>query len=382
MNDLELHNIVRDSLKDLQPDYNPGHWQLMRFKLITAQLVWPLKLLAPAAVTTAAVGTLLFSGQDTQVDNVPFTSLNLLDQKEPVELPYEGPMIKRNMIPLVPITPIEIEQEPKQDSNLSNLEPHSLELSSFINKPSTMRTFFLEREITTLLKGNVIDKDSTTYKVLERNKGKWQNSVVVCDWTSSMFRYGTQIFAWLNNNRNNQGLKGYVFFNDCDAEGKPLGAQSVGAMYHTTSKNPDHVLNTMITAVRKGLDNTDLRENDLEAIQFAINKYPLAQEIILIADNRSPVRWPHRMQSIDRPVRIILCGPTITGEAIQQDYIDLARATGGSIHTMEDDLDDVINIPKGKWLKVDNTYYKYQPKKDAFVPTFRKKRPKKDLTNL
>ena len=382
MNDLELHNLIRDSLKDFKPEYNHGHWQLMQFKLITAQVIWPLKLLAPIAVPAAIVGALLFNTQSADIDSKPEVLLTKLRQKAPVELTFEQqPMNYKKVIPFIPLDDNQLEKAVDHRQQIAELDPLSYGITSSLPAPSPMRTYFVEREITTLLRGNVVDKDSTTYKVLERNKEKWSNAVVVCDWTSSMFRYGTQIFAWLNNNQNNQGLKGYVFFNDCNDEGRQLtGSNSVGAMYHTVSKSSDHVLNTMITAVRNGMENTDLQENDLEAIQFAVNEFPNVEEVILIADNRSPVRWPDLMKTIDRPVRVILCGSTITGEAIQQDYIDLARSTRGSIHTMEDDLEDLTGIPNGRWLKVGDTFYRYHSKKDTFIPTQRRKRPKnKDI---
>jgi hypothetical protein len=94
-------------------------------------------------------------------------------------------------------------------------------------------------------------------------------------------------------------------------------------------------------------------ENDLEAICYAIKKYPENKEnIVLIADN-----WedPCDMQLIDFlkkekvPVKIIICG---VEDRLNTLYLELAHATGGSIHTMEEDLKDIAKIGEGKRFKI------------------------------
>ena len=151
---------------------------------------------------------------------------------------------------------------------------------------------------------------------------------------------------------------------------------TAGGMYHTVEKDPTKVLNVMIEAVRNGVGNADLKENDLEALMAASALYPQARELVLIADNVSPVRNPQLITEITKPVRIIICGTTLTEQAIQPIYLELAQSTGGSIHTIEDDLLNIAQIPHGKWIKVGDKYYRYSGKKQQFVETNRRKRPK------
>ncbi|MCH2085530.1 MAG: hypothetical protein MK226_24320, partial [Saprospiraceae bacterium] len=52
---------------------------------------------------------------------------------------------------------------------------------------------------------------------------------------------------------------------------------------------------------------------------------------------------------IDRPVRIILCG---TQFGINKQYLDLARATKGSVHTIEKDISNLMNLREGEKITI------------------------------
>jgi hypothetical protein len=267
--------------------------------------------------------------------------------------------------------------EPATLPQLQSLTTNGFKLFESPLQLTDLKTYFIEKAIRDLMLQGTINGDSTTFKVLDRNKSTWDQAAVVCDWSSSMFPYGTQIFTWLGENKDNQSLIGYLFFNDCDAQGNPLSkSPGEGGMYFTREKEPNKVLGVMIDAVRHGVGNTDLKENDFQALIEAQKLYPDAEELVLIADNVSPVRHPNLMDKINKPVRVIICGTTLTEQAIQPIYLQLAQATGGSIHTIEDDLLDVEHIAHGRWIKVGEKLYRFHSKKGRFVETNRKKRPK------
>ena len=66
---------------------------------------------------------------------------------------------------------------------------------------------------------------------------------------------------------------------------------------------------------------------------------PSENSIVMVADNYAPIR---DMQLLDKlvalkiPVNIIICGSN-SGN-IHYSYLQLAAATGGSIHTIEEDI--------------------------------------------
>ncbi|MDN5202909.1 hypothetical protein QQ008_16080 [Fulvivirgaceae bacterium BMA10] len=259
-------------------------------------------------------------------------------------------------------------------ASISFLSPKNFnELNS---EPLNFDTYLVELKIRNELMNRLISEDSTTYKVLDRNIEKWKNAVVVCDWTTSMFKYGTQVMTWLSEHEGADNIKGFVFFNDCDVDGMPLKeSDKKGGMYYTSSTNTGKVFKTMVKAIRKGSKNEDLVENDAEAIAFAYEQFPDVDEIILIADNVSPVRNLKFIADLPKPVKIIVCGTTLKDEvAIQPHYFTIARRTNGSIHTIEDDLEDVKRIKEETWIKIGERYFVYKDMK--FRPTKRKKRPK------
>jgi alpha-L-arabinofuranosidase len=121
------------------------------------------------------------------------------------------------------------------------------------------------------------------------------------------------------------------------------------------SGNSKKVIETAFEAMAKG----DHIENDLEAICYAIKKYPEnKQNVVLIADN-----WENPcdmallsfLKSQKIPIKIIVCGVT---DRMNTLYLDIAYATGGSIHTMEQDLIDVAKIGEGKTIKLNGMKFK------------------------
>lgn len=264
-----------------------------------------------------------------------------------------------------------LQEKPSTAPQLPLKPPSRLVLSQ-----PAYETFMIEHKIRQDILRKKISDDSTTYKVFERNWKKWKSAVVVCDWTSSMFKYGTQVVSWLSEHEDAKNIKGFVFFNDCDEDGRALqNSGKPGEMFTAWSTRTGVVLNAMISAVRKGRANQDLEENDAEAIQYANENFAGAEEIILIADNVSPVRNMELIKGIGKPVKIIICGTTLNPDlAIQPDYLSMAAQTGGSIHTMEDDLEDLKNIKKGTWIRVGDSYYKYTNR--DFRATNKKRRPK------
>ncbi len=386
MNDLELHQLVRDSLKEFKPAYDPRNWRLLQSRLILEPTGFPWKFLALLIIPLTLAGTLWWNYQPLSTASEMNTSPEIakVGLKTAHTAPIFTPYVPRSL-KTAPIEDVEDAKEETAHENKHSIPNYTLGMvypmgPQTLNTPAALnsyKTYFVEQKIRRLLLNKTIDQDSTTYKVLERNKEKWQSAVMVCDWTSSMFPYGTQIFTWLHHNQHNKALQAYVFFNDCDPTGTPLDhSNEGGGMFYTAEKNPQQVLSVMINAVRKGAENTDLQENDLEALLFASQQYPKADELVLIADNISPVRYPQLLKKVNKPVRIIICGTTLTDQAIQPIYLELAKATGGSIHTIEDDLIDLENIPEGRWIRVGDKYFRYKRKKGKFVLTNRHKRPR------
>ncbi len=75
----------------------------------------------------------------------------------------------------------------------------------------------------------------------------------------------------------------------------------------------------------------------------------------MIADNYAPVKDLELLLKFKFPVKIILCG---VSSYINSDYLDIARHTGGSIHTMESDIENLMLLKEGESITINKMKYK------------------------
>ncbi|UKN00444.1 hypothetical protein K6119_11945 [Paracrocinitomix mangrovi] len=179
--------------------------------------------------------------------------------------------------------------------------------------------------------------------VFERQP-KWENVLVVMDVTGSMSPYTAQTMSWLKSTQDSSGVKAFVFFNDGNAKSDNIKrAGKVGGIYGIENSSFTDVYKEMKATMKKG-GGGDRPENNVEALIQGTKDYPNAEEIIMIADNLSSPRDMTLIKDLNKPVHIILCGAKYS---VNEDYLQLALDTGGSVHTIEEDLDS-RNIQDGK----------------------------------
>lgn len=220
------------------------------------------------------------------------------------------------------------------------------------------------RKINSFIAGNGGITDSVVYKVFARHP-EWTKSLVIMDWTGSMYPYGAQAVLWHSLNLKKSGIRYFVFFNDGNMEKKKKIGRTRG-IYFEKAENINKII-ALLNKVKARGNGGDPEENDLEAVIKGIQKYPDFKEVILIADNNSCMRDFCLYQEINVPVKIILCG-TYTG--INPQYINLAYKTKGSIHTMEDDISDFYNRTQSDaTFMIDELEYRFNRKRDLFEYT-------------
>ena len=190
---------------------------------------------------------------------------------------------------------------------------------------------------------------------LYRMRDRWKNKVIVTDLTGSMTPYMDQVILWhalqLVQGEENR----YVFFNDGDRKAdtaKVIG--HTGGIYGTDQALLDTLLLTMVRTTRAG-DGGDGPENDLEALLEGARKKRGLDELILIADNCSDVRDMQLLTQLRVPVHIILCG---TEFGVNENYLEIAYKTGGSIHTIEQDIDDLARLADGATITIGAFQYR------------------------
>ena len=200
---------------------------------------------------------------------------------------------------------------------------------------------------------NYRSRDSVVHVALERNK--WTNMAIVADLTGSMSPYSAQLLIWFKLNANNDFVKHFIFFNDGDKtpnNKKVIG--KTGGIYDMKTSKFEDVENLARTTMKNGFGG-DAPENDVEALIKAIEVCPTCEDIVLIADNWAPIKDISLLTQISKPIKVILCG---SDYGINTEYLDLARATGGSVHTIEEDLTQLMHLNEGQEITIEGQSFK------------------------
>lgn len=200
---------------------------------------------------------------------------------------------------------------------------------------------------------NVESIDSTVLTVFERNN--WSEMLITADLTGSMSPYIAQVLLWFKLNNIDERAKYFMFFNDGNStpdEQKKVG--KTGGLYQSSATDYETIKDLAYKTIRSG-DGGDWQENDIEALYFGIQNCPKCKDIILIADNGSPVRDWRMMTMIKRPIRVILCG--VENDSLNPQYLNLARMTKGSVHTMEQDITNLMKMNEGESIEVNGVTY-------------------------
>ncbi len=190
--------------------------------------------------------------------------------------------------------------------------------------------------------------DTTVSASFNRNK-HWDKMLVLCDLTGSMSPYSAQLLVWHRLNIDKKKTQHFVFFNDGDnTPDHKKKAGDTGGIYYSRADDFDQLQRIAYKCMSHG-GGGDAPENDVEALLKGLNKCKNCGDVVLIADNWANMRDYKFINKIDRPVRIILCG-TQLGVNIQ--YLELARATKGSVHTIEEDIDNLMDLREGEKVSI------------------------------
>lgn len=207
-----------------------------------------------------------------------------------------------------------------------------------------------------VIRGYTPISDSSLLKIMKRND--WTDMAIVGDFTGSMSPYIGQLLLWYNLtiNKSKEEVDAFVFFNDGNrlttAE-KKIG--KTGGIYYTEEKSIDSVLETAVTTIKNGFGG-DGPENDVEALLYAQKKFKGSKHFVLVADNLSPMRDIELSKKLKKPVRIIICGAS---KVVNTQYIDLAYQTKGSIHTIEEDIEEMLHeIEEGEIIEISGSKFK------------------------
>ncbi|MER0441201.1 hypothetical protein [Emticicia sp. W12TSBA100-4] len=394
----QFHRFVREKLEGLSPEKSPEDWKKMRRKLLiskTLRFLYPtfgLLLLSLVYIVVSETPIIEFYMNSKPLSlelkpSEPEEQTNIATKSTPntaISKPTEETIAKVNDSPVFPELYNETQEISEQTEN-------EVKLSKITNKRLVFKNGLAddlaEKEIRFISASAVSMSDKisrvrelgktyelTSYDALDRNIDKWKNVVLVCDITSTMFPYTTQVFDWMSENTDNQSIKGIVFFTDCDSLGRQTRGRLPGKMFAVRSKDELVLWDTMFAAINNTENNKDKPENNIEALLYAQKHFPDADEFVMIADNSTQVKDMRQLSKVKKKVHIILCGETYEKNvAFQSDYIQIAKKTKGTIHTLEDDIENIEKVKEMSVVRVGNIYFRFH--KGKFYTTKFLKRP-------
>lgn len=390
INDNDLHEAVRRALAGYQPAVRPGDWEHLRLRL-RRQRRWRVAGVLGLLLLLGGVGVWM-SNSKNEVEADAYVKTPVAERPTPSSTPActpsretmrQGSVPKRtgffptNKYGLKTSLPNAIRQREVRLEKVAK-QPWQPLATGLALPPIEPVPGILEREIIDQVLSGKFGQDSTSFRALERNKSRWRNVVLVCDATTSMYPYVTQLLAWFRKNERNTAVKGIVLYTDCDSLGRQTEEATPGKFFVSRRRDVTTLLPLLLAAARNTAANRDRDENAAEALLFAQREFPEAQTFVLVADGRSGVKDRARLPALTKPVAVVQCGaPDEVELAFQPDYWNLARQTGGSLHTLEDDLKNIDRLPDDTWVRVGKQYYRYR--RGRFVLSKFTERPEKVL---
>lgn len=380
----QFHRFIREKLEGFSPEKSPEDWKKMKRKLLiskTLRFLYPtfgllLLSLVYVVVSETPIVELYMSSKPLSLELTPSEELPI-DNKSKPSLPTETTRpIEADKVSTVNNSPVfpELFNETQEFSEQTETE---VKLNKITNKrlvfQNELADDLAEKEIRFISASAVSMSDKisrvrelgktyelTSYDALDRNIDKWKNVVIVCDITSTMFPYTTQVFDWMNENTENTSIKGIVFFTDCDSLGRQTRGRLPGKMFTVRKKDELVLWDTMFAAINNTENNKDKPENNIEALLYAQKHFPEADEFVMIADNSTHVKDMKQLSKVKKKVHIILCGETYEKNlAFQSDYIQIAKKTKGTIHTLEDDIENISKVKEMSVVRVGNIYFRF-----------------------
>ena len=107
---------------------------------------------------------------------------------------------------------------------------------------------------------------------------------------------------------------------------------------------------TLKTAKANG-GGGDGPENDIEAILYTITNCPKCENIIHIADNGATPRDLILLNKVTKPIKVIVC-KLAASSLVNPKLLDIAYRTGGSLHTLDSDIETLGSLKVGDTIRV------------------------------
>lgn len=191
--------------------------------------------------------------------------------------------------------------------------------------------------------------------MLYRNKEQWAAKRIIANIDCSMYQYLDELMVWNYSDEQEQNNNTYWLFNGFQNDSKPSGSgNDRRGIFHVPNNDIEGFCKTVDKIVNFSCGGSRL-ENVVEALILGAKDKSPAEELLFIADNYSDVSDLNKLKDLHVPVRVLL---TASEYGINEHYLEIAYRTGGSIHTINEDipsqhlqtLKDGQQLPIGKYV--------------------------------
>ena len=200
--------------------------------------------------------------------------------------------------------------------------------------------------------------------MLYRNKDQWAAKRIVANIDCSMYPYIDQLMVWNYSDEKEQNNNTYWLFNGFQNNSKKSETDlHRRGVYKVPNNDIEGFCNTIDKIVNFSCSGNRL-ENVVEALIIGSENKPENEELLFIADNFSDVSDLHKLDELKVPVRVLL---TDSKYGVNEHYLEIAYRTGGSIHTIFEDIssEQLQSLEDGQRLQIGK--YSYQFFKGKFL---------------
>jgi len=171
--------------------------------------------------------------------------------------------------------------------------------------------------------------------MLHRNKDQWPSKRIVANIDCSMYQYLDELMVRNYSDEQEQHQNTYWLFNGFENQSKPShkGNDRRGIFY--VAQNDVEGFCTTVDKILNFSCSSNRLENVVEALILGAQDKAAEEELLFIADNFSDAADLHKLKELHVPVRVLL---TASQRGINEHYLEIAYRTGGSIHTLKEDI--------------------------------------------
>lgn len=193
--------------------------------------------------------------------------------------------------------------------------------------------------------------------ILERNNEAWENKRVIANIDCSMYQYIDELMVWNYSYPQEHSKNKYWLFNGFNYIDKDEKSVARRGIFHVDQNDVSGFFKTINKIVNFSCRGSRL-ENVVEALILGAEGKTSDENLLFIADNYSDVSDLEKLNKLTVPVHIVLTHSDI---GVNENYLEIAYQTGGSIHTLYEDISSsrLKNLTDGDRLLIGKFQYQF-----------------------